>query len=525
MRVMTVLIIIVLILGLGGLFAWYFAKPFVEDHWHRIASDAKATKGTITIAMDNWVGYYPLCSEEMERRMRSEGYLLKCEDDNADYPARMKRLKDGSVNFAVATVDSYLRNAADLHFPGTIIAPIDESSGGDAMVARKDKVSNLDALKRAEFLIAFTPASPSEHILLTAGNHFDIPYLRTKGAWRIEAEGSTDALKKFQKKEVDVAVLWQPDVARALEEDGVIKILSTADMSKVIVDILLVNRDYSQKHPEIVALLLSHYFQTLKHYRDNESALVGEIAKARSVSKAQAEEMIRGVKWITLYESVYEWFGTETQGGLPVEWMVDTIQSTVKILVASGIFPRNPIPGEDPYRLLYSEPLASLYKNEGAAGLVEASAASAAANVFAGDPLTKDFAPLTIAQWEKELRAVGTLKIEPITFQSGTAVLPLGGREELDRAAENLKHYPNFRVLITGHTSLSGDRAANKKLSQERADAVRQHLMVTFGIDEDRLLALGWGSEKPLPRLPEESPTARNFRLPRVELTLMGELH
>ncbi len=55
---------------------------------------------------------------------------------------------------------------------------------------------------------------------------------------------------------------------------------------------------------------------------------------------------------------------------------------------------------------------------------------------------------------------------------------PLSIAEELDKAAENLRHYPNFCVVIEGHTGLRGDAEANRELSELRAEAVSRWRLV-----------------------------------------------
>jgi outer membrane protein OmpA-like peptidoglycan-associated protein len=131
----------------------------------------------------------------------------------------------------------------------------------------------------------------------------------------------------------------------------------------------------------------------------------------------------------------------------------------------------------------------------------------------------RNFAALNEAQWDK-LTEVGTLKIRPITFQSGTSELSHDGKVELDNAAQNLAHYPNFRVVVRGHTGTRGDPASNRELSVERAEAVKRYLMVTHNIDDARLRAVGYGGERPLKQADGESERAYQYRLPRVELYL-----
>jgi len=136
--------------------------------------------------------------------------------------------------------------------------------------------------------------------------------------------------------------------------------------------------------------------------------------------------------------------------------------------------------------------------------------------------LERKFAALTDTGWQA-LKEVGTLKALPVSFQSGTAELSHEGKLELDRAMETLSHYPNFRVVIKGHTGLRGDPAENQLLSQERAESVARYLSVTYNLDLNRLRVVGLGSTLPLPQLPGESERAYGYRLPRVELALVAE--
>src|SRR4029453_8663519 len=108
--------------------------------------------------------------------------------------------------------------------------------------------------------IAFPPASPSEYLLRATAVHFDVPALRSgKGKWRVEADGSPDALKRFLDHKTDAAVVWEPDVTRALATPGVIKLLSTADTQRLIIDVLIANRSVLQQDPELIKLLLTNY--------------------------------------------------------------------------------------------------------------------------------------------------------------------------------------------------------------------------------------------------------------------------
>ncbi len=512
----------ILTLGVVAIVGGKFALPLLDDFQQTDTSDARDTKGKITIGYDNWVGYFPLCSPEMKKRLRQSGYLLECVDDNADYSERYKKLADGKYDFAVGTVDSYLVNGAAQDYPGVIAAVIDESKGGDAIVAWEDKVASLDDLKSDKNLkIAFTPASPSDHLLKAISVHFDIPNLRNRRGWPIETDGSSQALQKLLKKESDVSVLWEPDVSKALAQSGIKRILGTEDTNQLIVDILLVNRRFSSKNPDVVDIVLRHYFRTLKHYRDNESQLIDDVANASDLKKDSVKALLNGVQWASLTDNAQRWYGVVSTS-LPEEALIDTIDSTLEILTDYGDFSRNPIPNNDPYRLTNSSFVKRLFEKTSGSNTFGQAGANNANNVDYENSLSRSFDTLSAKNWAK-LREIGTLKIRPIVFASGTHSLTLDGKSQLDAAAENLKHYPNYRLEIRGHTGLRGDKKQNKALSADRADAVKRYINITYGVDSDRMRSLGFGSERPLAKNSGESSRAYNYRLPRVELILVAE--
>jgi len=86
-----------------------------------------------------------------------------------------------------------------------------------------------------------------------------------------------------------------------------------------------------------------------------------------------------------------------------------------------------------------------------------------------------------------------------------------------------VRHYPTFRVQVRGHTALSGDPEENLRLSLDRAEAVARYMNVTYNVDANRVRVRGLGSSQPLPRLPDESDRTFQYRLPRVEISLLAD--
>jgi OOP family OmpA-OmpF porin len=86
---------------------------------------------------------------------------------------------------------------------------------------------------------------------------------------------------------------------------------------------------------------------------------------------------------------------------------------------------------------------------------------------------------------------------QKINFASGTANLTRPSNAVLDDVAKQLAANPGAKVRIEGHTDDVGADAANKKLSEKRAQAVKTYL-TKKGIEPSRMEAQGLGESQPL---------------------------
>ena len=107
--------------------------------------------------------------------------------------------------------------------------------------------------------------------------------------------------------------------------------------------------------------------------------------------------------------------------------------------------------------------------------------------------------------------------LDDVQFASGSATLTPDSHARLDTMVEYMTHKPETRLEISGHTDNVGKKAVNKKLSQQRADAVRDYL-VSKGIAADRIKAVGYGDEKPM--FPNDTPDGRRKNR-RIEAVAM----
>ena len=118
----------------------------------------------------------------------------------------------------------------------------------------------------------------------------------------------------------------------------------------------------------------------------------------------------------------------------------------------------------------------------------------------------------------------GKLVLEnPVTFQTGSAELTDEGKEALKPIKEFLAQKDYISTLrVEGHTDNSGAEPDNQKLSEQRALSICKWL-VENGIDCKRLIAVGFGSTKPV--APNDNPInkAQNRRMEFIPAALKGK--
>lgn len=108
--------------------------------------------------------------------------------------------------------------------------------------------------------------------------------------------------------------------------------------------------------------------------------------------------------------------------------------------------------------------------------------------------------------------------IVDITFDINSARIRPEGAMALDRVAQAAARARNSgrRLALQGHTDITGPFEFNMRLSQQRAESVRDYLAAR-GVDPRRLTAQGFGPTRLLPGLRAEDPRHR-----RVEIINLG---
>ena len=90
--------------------------------------------------------------------------------------------------------------------------------------------------------------------------------------------------------------------------------------------------------------------------------------------------------------------------------------------------------------------------------------------------------------------------------------------EKIEKIGKLLSAYPDYELLVSGHTALAGTAEARQVLSEQRAAAVANYL-VELGVREHHhVFTRGFGAEKPIAPNTTEANKARNRR---VEITVL----
>ncbi|MEJ7644009.1 MAG: OmpA family protein [Chryseolinea sp.] len=100
-----------------------------------------------------------------------------------------------------------------------------------------------------------------------------------------------------------------------------------------------------------------------------------------------------------------------------------------------------------------------------------------------------------------------------LEFENGEADILPSMFEDLTKLANFMIDHPSFKLNISGHTDSQGKEDANLLLSQSRADAIKAYLIQEFKIRGTRIVAMGFGSSKPIVAEKNEEDRSLNRRV------------
>jgi len=117
---------------------------------------------------------------------------------------------------------------------------------------------------------------------------------------------------------------------------------------------------------------------------------------------------------------------------------------------------------------------------------------------------------------EAEVYKKGTqlvVRLKGMQFPVGTATIVSENYPLLSKVQRAIKSFNNPSVVIEGHSDSTGSDEINKILSQQRADAVMEYLIANNTLSRNKLVAMGYGSDRPVASNASTEGRAANRRI------------
>ncbi len=106
------------------------------------------------------------------------------------------------------------------------------------------------------------------------------------------------------------------------------------------------------------------------------------------------------------------------------------------------------------------------------------------------------------------------IRMVGLNFEPGSAKLSQANRELLRKLEQAIRLYPEYTVVVEGHTDSFGSNDANQGLSLDRANAVRHYLVVNMkDLSIGRCESHGYGETRPIANNETREGRKRNRRI------------
>jgi NitT/TauT family transport system substrate-binding protein len=245
--------------------------------------------GTAKIGTVIWIGYGPYYVADALDLFKKSGYKVTMQvfTDPALIPPA---IEGGSVDGGMLTYDQVIGQVAK-GSTQRVVAPIDYSAGGDAIVSSVDikKVTDFKGKK-----VGYNPLSPSDFLISYA---LKVNKLSEKDISPVNM--TPEAIPAAMASgSLPIGVTYEPNVSQITALEGGKKfhvVYSSKDAPGLITDVLVFKKEVIQKQPELVKALIQGYIDGLDYMKKNPDKAAEIIGKTIGVSAAEVKEQLSGV--------------------------------------------------------------------------------------------------------------------------------------------------------------------------------------------------------------------------------------
>jgi len=552
-RIVTILAVSLTIVTVGG-FLWFLGTLLGEAIWllakrnHQYANievsqnntkEREKIKLSLVAANETFSGYSTIRHPEF-KKILAEKYGIAIDYQRHDRNKEIELFNHGKVDIWTTTLDRYLEEKPK----GKIVGLIDRSVGADAIVIDNKKYANFKSTDSLHHLlrskdsqnkpgIAYVNDSSSEYFALALNDRieeFNLKNFRTR-----ETNQETETWKLLKNsRSVAMGVVSEPYVTLA-EKQGYEVLLSSKDLDKSIVHVIVASDRTLEVNPEKVIQFLEAYYYLIDRNVLEPVKIKEYIANESKISLEEAEKVLTKIDFFTAAEA-RNWMQDGT-----LEASLDSISS---ILLSAGKIKEIP----DNYQAFFTSEylerastntaklISELENNdpklaERLAGIGETIAIenyhtkikhleeehshekyiNRGKEKFSSEPEHREHHHHLA---EFKTTKLGNLKWRgKIGFEFGSAKLNQESIHVLEHVAERISELnpETVAIRVIGHTSKSGTLEANQILSQQRAEAVIDVLQKR-GLTH-KFIGEGKGFNDPLPNYAPEDPKQQRTQI------------
>ena len=241
--------------------------------------DHSAESPTYRIGLGPWVGFGPLYLAKEKGFFKEAGVEVDL-IVLTGIAERNSALKSGKLDALAAPVDYFVLSAGN-GLMTTIVMTIDESVGGDGIVAKKSikQFSDLRGKK-----VAFQRGLPSEFFLRALLQQHGVKLEELDYTDMETAQGGA----AFIAGQVDAAVVWEPWLTKASEKSDGHVLASTKEYPNLIVDCIAFTQEAIARSPEDVGKIVKAVLRAIDYWKQNpEEAKVSHFSLLASSGSAR----------------------------------------------------------------------------------------------------------------------------------------------------------------------------------------------------------------------------------------------
>ncbi len=469
------------------------------------SSDAKKYTDNITILGDEWLGYMIFRSRTFQDYLAEADIGVTFQIEH-DFEARFQALKNAEADLVLATADSYLVNGQSSNYPGVICAIIDESFGGDALIAGPG-INSLDDLNTKNIKGAYVGHSPSEFLLKSQVAHFQLHELAPQLP-SFRADTAEEAYNQLKQGKADFAVLWEPFASRALQNiPDTTRLIDTSKAQDLIIDVAIASRQIAADNPKLLQKVLFAYYRALHDLQSDADRLLSQATIDSGEQQEVAKQMLSGIRFVNYEDNKTQWL--DTAGSFRIERALSSISTILREVGDLKTAPTNLA------SLVHSKSLLQIESNLKKLPQAQSTASSSLGHYFR---------PLSADDWSNlQNQATGTLMNRPISFSAGSSEIDEETKTKLLEASKKLLHYPYHRLIVEAHVSPGGGAEVETELSQNRAQIIKEFLLANTDLTPERVYAKGVGAQYSPPKKAEESSRAWKRRCRRASILIAAE--